>query len=37
MAWWKTLPAERTENMRAGLSVQLETELLNRRHETSEK
>jgi len=37
MAWWKTLPAERTENIRAGLSVQLETELLNRRHETSEK
>ena len=37
VAWWRTLPSERTENMRAGLGLELETELLNRRHETSEK
>ncbi len=28
VAWWRTLPSERTENMRAGLSLQLETGLL---------
>jgi 2'-hydroxyisoflavone reductase len=28
IAWWKTLPAERTESMRAGLSAAQETELL---------
>lgn len=28
VAWWKTLPADRTEKLRAGLSAQEETELL---------
>jgi len=28
VAWWRTLPPERTENLRAGLSVELEKELL---------
>jgi 2'-hydroxyisoflavone reductase len=30
--WWKTLPAERTEKMRAGLSSEIEAEILNAWH-----
>ena len=30
LAWWKTLPTERTKKLRAGLSLELEKDLLNR-------
>jgi len=32
VTWWKTLPAERTEKMRAGLSPDIETKLLEAWH-----
>ena len=30
--WWKTLPPERTENLRAGPSIELEKSLLDNWH-----
>jgi len=33
VTWWKTLPADRTDKLRAGLSAAKEAELLQRWHE----
>ena len=35
MNWWKTLPADRSENLRAGLSAEKEADLLRSWHEQS--
>jgi len=33
ISWWKTLPLERTEKLRAGLGVEKEADMLQKWHE----